>query len=182
MLRKPSSHLLSLFTCALHGGCASTLPPGPGMTVHFSNSKMGKLVGIESAVTATGAAFSNPGGLSPSTNPMHEGKTMGAAPDSRGLPEWVHFTWLEFPYPSISSEPKDYDTWPRKTGRVQVKERVPTEVINEIIQSNKNTPRNQLPDQKLWIYLIWTDAGIKLQWRQKSGCCKLLRSGGDQID
>ena len=182
MLKKPSFHLSTLLTCYLLGGCASTVPSGPGMTVHFSNSKFGKLVDIEFSVTKTGAAFSNPGGLSPSTNPMHEGKTMGAAPDSRGLPEWIDFTWLEFPYPSISSEPKDYNSWPRKTGRVQVKDRVPPDVINEIVQSNKYTPKNQLPDQSLWIYLIWTDTGIKMRWRQESGCCKVLRSGGDQID
>lgn len=170
---------------------------GPGMSVTFSNAIKGKKVDFIEARTASGRGFPNPGSLSPDKNPMTGGKTMGAAPDGRALPEWIEFDWKEWPYPRPKSPPfsdkEATKAWSDeshalskslsiKTERVLVRARVPQDVIDEVMESNRQRQRSKLADKSLEIYFIWFESGIKFRWRLVQGCCKVLREGGDVID
>ena len=165
---------------------------GPGMTVTFRNGTK-KKVDVISAYLPNGARFPGPGSLAPDSNPMAGGKTMGAAPDGRELPEWVEFVWQEWPYPSepAPSDQQAFQAWrskvlalskslPRKTARVPVRSRVPQDVIAEVMEAKRNREPHKLPNKMLWVYFIWYEDGIKFRWRLTSKCCG-ERSGGDEI-
>lgn len=177
------SHLTPLFITSLFFGCVGTPAIGPGMIVHFSNGINGKSVSMDDVKTAGGSAFSNPGSIAPSSNPMHDGKVMGAAPDGRFLPEWVEFTWIETDYPRIRDRTKEeLDALPVKKARISVRQRVPVDVVQNVILSKSERRRGGGEDLSLWVYFVWQDAGVKFRWEEQSGCCKVLRAGGDSID
>ena len=168
---------------------------GPGMIVTFNNGIKGKKVYVIRARTANGVFFPTPGSLGPAKNPMKDGgATMGAAPDGRELPQWVEFEWTEWPYPAPPppTEPSALQAWndrvdlltrtlPHKRARVAVQSRVPQDVIDEVLASNRQRAPRALPDKMLWVYFIWYETGIKLRWKLKSSCCGLLREGGDEL-
>lgn len=182
-------------------GCATHPIVGPGMTVTFNSVSKGKSISITHAVSASGAQFPDPGGLSPDNRPIMNGKimasggkTMGAAPDGRELPEWVEFSWKEtpYPYPEPPSAPEAYAAWsegirkryqllPFKTERVTVRERVPQSVINELMEANRQTKSGKLPEKMLWIYFVWTDSGIKFRWELHERDHETKQMGGDEI-
>lgn len=187
----------ALATVVLCAACAAPRPAaGPGMIVTFNNVIKGKKVDVLQGRTSNGVPFVTPGSLGSSTNPnpMSGGKIMGAAPDGRELPEWVEFEWTEWPYPS-PPQPKDpiaLQAWndrvdflsrtlPRQRARVAVRSRVPQDVVDEVLASNKRTAQNALPDKSLWVYFVWYETGIKFRWILKPGCCKVLREGGDDF-
>ena len=184
-----------LAAIALCTACSVTrLQDGPGMIVTFNNGIKGKKVYVIRARTANGVFFPTPGSLGPDKNPMTGGKTMGAAPDGRELPQWVEFEWTEWPYPAPPppTEPSALQTWndrvdlltrtlPHKRARVAVQSRVPQDVIDEVLASNRQRAPNALPDKDLWVYFIWYETGIKFRWRLLQGCCKMLREGGDEL-
>ncbi len=184
-----------LAAIALCAACSVTrLQDGPGMIVTFSNGIKGKEVDVLRAKTANSIFFPTPGSLGPNKNPMTGGKTMGAAPDGRELPQWVEFEWKvwPYPYPSMPAEPVALQEWrdgvhamsrslPSQTARVAVRSRVPQDVIDEVLASNRKRAPNALPDKDLWVYFIWYETGIKLRWRLLQGCCKMLREGGDEL-
>lgn len=184
--------LPALAACAINPYNAPV--DGPGMIVTFSNGLKGKKVDFIEARTASGRGFPTPGSLGPDKNPMTGGKTMGAAPDGRSLPEWVEFDWKEWPYPRPEMPPfsdkEATKAWsdeshalskslPVKTERVQVRARVPQDVVDEVVASKGTFEAGKPADKKLWVYLIWYKSGIKLRWRITQG--KELRSGGDEI-
>jgi hypothetical protein len=70
---------------------------------------------------------------------------------------------------------------PIQTARVAVRSRVPQDVIDEVLASNRQRAPRALPDKMLWVYFIWYETGIKLRWKLKSSCCGLLREGGDEL-
>jgi hypothetical protein len=72
-------------------------------------------------------------------------------------------------------------TLPHKRARVAVQSRVPQDVIDEVLASNRQRAPRALPDKMLWVYFIWYETGIKLRWKLKSSCCGLLREGGDEL-
>lgn len=166
------------------------------MTVTYSNGMRGKSVDVLNAISAGGQRFPVPGFVAPSrTDPMLRGKVMGAAPDGRALPEWVAFEWKEWPYPYPAMPPisdaeayqkwKDADdslsrTVSRKSQRVLVRDRVPSDVVDAVMQSKQAAPRGKLADKSLWIYFVWFDDGIKFRWKLED-CCNTLRAGGDAI-
>jgi len=184
-----------LAAIALCAACSVTrLQDGPGMIVTFSNGIKGKEVDVLRAKTANSIFFPTPGSLGPDKNPMTGGKTMGAAPDGRELPQWVEFEWKvwPYPYPSMPAEPVALQAWsdgvhamsrslPIQTARVAVRSRVPQDVIDEVLASNRQRAPNALPDKDLWVYFIWYETGIKFRWRLLQGCCKMLREGGDEL-
>jgi hypothetical protein len=190
-------HLLQavcfLAAIALCAACAALRSQqGPGMIVTFSNGIKGKKVDVLRARTANGVFFPTPGSLGPDKNPMTGGATMGAAPDGRALPQWVEFEWKvwPYPYPDMPAEPVALQVWsdgvhalsrslPIQTARVAVQSRVPQDVIDEVLASNRQRAPNALSDKMLWVYFIWYETGIKLRWKLKSSCCGLLREGGD---
>jgi len=184
-----------LAAIALCTACATPRSQqGPGMIVTFSNGIKGKKVYVIRARTANGIFFPTPGSLGPDKNTMTGGKTMGAAPDGRELPQWVEFEWTEWPYPAPPppTEPSALQAWndrvdlltrtlPHKRARVAVQSRVPQDVIEEVLASNRQRAPNALPDKDLWVYFVWYDTGIKFRWRLLQGCCKMLREGGDEL-
>ena len=185
-----------LAAIALCTACAAPRSQqGPGMIVTFSNGLKGKEVDVLRARTANGVFFPTPGSLGPAKNPMKDGgATMGAAPDGRELPQWVEFEWKvwPYPYPAMPAEPVALQAWsdgvhamsralPIQTARVAVKSRVPQDVIDEVLASNRQRAPNALPDKDLWVYFIWYETGIKFRWRLLQGCCKMLREGGDEL-
>lgn len=184
-----------LATIALCTACTAQRPvKGPGMIATFSNGIKGKKLDVLRARTANGVPFPVPGSVSPDKHPMTGGKTMGAAPDGRELPEWEEFEWKvwPYPYPPMPSDPVALQTWsegvhamsrslPIQTARVAVKSRVPQEVLDEVLLSNKNRAPRALPDKLLWVYFIWYESGIKFRWSLEQGCCKVLRAGGDDV-
>ena len=185
----------ALATVVLCAACAAPRPmEGPGMTVTFNNVIKGKKVDVLRAKTSNGVPFPTPGSLGPHQNPMPGGATMGAAPDGRELPEWVEFEWTEWPYPSPPkpTDPVALQEWndrvdllirtlPHKRARVAVRSRVPQDVVDEVLASNKRAAAGALPDEGLWVYFIWYETGIKFRWSLERGCCKVLRAGGDEL-
>jgi hypothetical protein len=186
--------LLSLTT-----GCLPVyVQPGPGMIVTFTSLKKGVSIYIESARLPSGAAFPDAGSFGPDKNWFNSGKTMGAAPDGRQLPEWVEIEWQEPQYPE--QKPEDFPSreayshavrekfqrLPNKTQRVFIRDRVPQEAIEEVLQSKRDAPRGKLPEKMLWVYLVWTDDGIKFRWQverepQAPGEPRVLQAGGDVL-
>ncbi len=104
---------------------------------------------------------------------------MGGVADRRGLPEWVEFTWREYPKPDRERTREELLAQPLRTERVQVRSRIPQLVVDEIVKSKKNRARDKNKDLSLWIYFIFTDTGTKLHWREKDGAWDVIRSGGD---
>lgn len=197
-MNSPAIHLVpALVSAVLCTACATPLAvSGPGMTVMFNNVIKGKKVDVLHANTSNGIPFVTPGSLGSdkSPNPMVGGKVVGAAPDGRELPEWVEFEWTEWPYPAPPkpTEPVALQAWndrvdflihtlPHKNARVVVKSRVPQNVVDEVLASNKRAVPGTVPDEMLWVYFIWYETGIKFRWSLEQGCCKVLRSGGDDL-
>jgi hypothetical protein len=111
------------------------------------------------------------------------------------LPEWVDFEWQEPPYPGLHPENfvnreafstavhNLFNALPVKTQRVQVRDRVPLDVVQEAVNARDQTPRGKVPDKLLWVYFVWTEQGIKFHW-ELIGDTQVapLREGGDDID
>ena len=188
---------IAMLTAAVFcAACAAQRPPdGPGMTVTFSSAIKGKRIHLATAISSSKQNFPNAGAFGPNTNPMTGGATMGAAPDGRELPEWVEFEWTEWPYPApplatdpvslkVSNDRFDFlmRTLQHKTARVPVRARVPQDVVDEVLASNRRRAPRALPDEMLWVYFIWYDSGVKFRWKLKSDCCGLLREGGDDLE
>jgi hypothetical protein len=167
----------------VHGGIQTDDTDGPGMIVTFSSLIEGAVILTDRATLPSGKDFGNPGGFGGrrSTN-WRFGKTSGASGDRRGLPQWVEFVWVESPKGKDHSF-EELKAMPRKTQRVQVRERVPLEAVQEAIESRRNAPRGKMPSKMLWLYFVWTDQGVKFHWSlDESGRLQPLREGGDDID
>ncbi|MES2319826.1 MAG: hypothetical protein V4631_20295 [Pseudomonadota bacterium] len=167
------------------GGCATRSaegPGGPGMIVHFGNALKGRSVQFRSARTSNAIPFPNPGGLSPSSKPLEQGAVMGAAPDGRELPEWIDFTWVEAEYGSTAPFVlEEHRKLPIKSGRVLIRQRIPADVVAEVLASHRGQAANGRKDLRLWVFLIWREDKIAMRWNLEQGCCDVLRSGGDDI-
>lgn len=179
--------LASLLSCLT--ACATPAIEGPGMTVTFNNISKGKSIFFDSLLTASGARFPNPGFLAPSSRPIMNGKimaasgkTMGAAPDGRELPEWVEFEWREPEYRKDDYTREQLKALPHSRARVLVRSRVPQSVIAEVMESNRQRQRGNVPDKMLWIYFVWTDSGIKFRWELDERGHETKQMGGDEIE
>jgi hypothetical protein len=185
MKRRILISLCSMTMLSLMSGCLTEANEGPGMIATFTSLIQGRSISIKSTRLPGGQEFSNPGsfgGRRPS-NWRTSGATMGVAGDRRELPEWVEFEWSEPVYPEDPNQTlEQYRALPRKKERVLVRDRIPREVVQEVNQSRRDAFAGTLPDKKLWVYFVWTDAGIKFHWRLISGASTELRSGGDNID
>ena len=180
MNRRAFAMIVSLLACL--AACATSASTGPGMTVTFRNVIKGKSVDVIRAVSSSGNRFSNPGSLSPEISPLRGGATESAAPDGRTLPEWVEFEWREPGYPEDPKQTlEEYRALPHKSARVSVRDRVPPDVIDEVMESNRKREPHKLPEKSLELYFIWYESGIKFRWELRKGCCDVLRAGGDEI-
>jgi hypothetical protein len=178
---------------------------GPGITVTYNSAIRDKDVDIKNAFLPDGMAFPHGGSIGgPSKandNPLSGGATMGAAPDGRGLPEYIDFEWRESPKSQpdptpmdpVSQAHKDWETkimadfysHPIKKQRVFIRNRIPTEVVNAVIDANRHAPKGRLNEASIQIFFIWTEYGIKLRWqiwhRPPSGVQYYSHQGGDEI-
>ena len=167
----------------LGAGCVEA-GKGPGMVLHFASLKEGVVVVCMGGRLPSGKRFPGPGGLSRTKDWLTGGKTERAAPDGRQLPEWVEFEWTEYASDKDDSV-KELGPLPVHVERVVIRERVPQDVIEEVIRSKLATPPGALPDKSLWLDFVWTDDGIKFHWRLESVKAApeyILRSGGDVLE
>ncbi len=181
---------------------------GPGMILSFGSVIDGKKIEINSATLPNGNSFSNPGAVGGKFDKTREtwrlggvDATMGASGDYRGLPEWVSFEWQELTYPSL--KPTDFPSdvafgkyvddllakAPIKTQRLEIKNRIPQEVVDEVIESKRDTPKGQLSEKVLWLYIFWTPDGMKMRWElrydkghKEGGFGHAIKEGGDDLD
>ncbi len=174
---------LALLAGCVHGGIPADDTDGPGMIVTFSSLIDGAVILTDRATLPNGKDFGNPGGITGrrSSN-WRGGATSGGSGDGRGLPQWVEFEWVESPKGKDHSF-EELKAMPRKTQRVQVRERVPLEAVQEAIESRRNAPRGKMPSKMLRLYFVWTDQGVKFHWALKDwDILQPLREGGDDID
>ncbi|QNA89453.1 hypothetical protein G4G28_14985 [Massilia sp. Dwa41.01b] len=166
----------------LGAGCVEA-EEGPGMILHFASLREGIVINCRGGQLPGGQHFPGPGGLSRTKDWLTGGKTEGAAPDGRQLPEWVEFEWKEYVADKEYSQ-EELGALPRHVERVNIKARVPQDAIDEAIRSRREAPPGKLPDKTLWLYFVWTDGGIKFHWRLESPKVPgyMLRSGGDVIE
>lgn len=175
---------LVLLAC-LTGLIAAAPAVGPGMTVTYNSAINDMEVTIENARLPDGGAFPHGGGIGgksrPNENPLNGGKTMGAAPDGRQLPEYIDFEWRESALEPPDPTPKDpfsqaHEDWktkmmaefyshPIKKQRVYIRSRVPAELVNKVIEQNRHSVKGHGAQASIEIFLIWTDYGIKLRWQ-----------------
>lgn len=173
-------------TMQLSKGESNARSAGPGMIVTYVSTIKGVSVSVKNARLPNGKEFPNSGTFGYAEDILAGGKTEGAAPDGRQLPEWIEFEWSQPPAPEDPRQTlEEYRALPRKTQRVFVRNRVPQDVIDEVIESNRRQQNGRLSDKALWIYFIWTDDGIKLHWRlwyrPAVGAPSFPREGGDPL-
>lgn len=166
----------------LGGGCVEA-DEGPGMVLHFASLKKGVMISSRGGRLPNGTRFPGSGGLGYTKDWLLGGATEGAVPDGRQLPEWVEFEWTEH------LNDKEYvleelRALPVHVQRVIIRGRVPQDVIDEVMRSKREAKPGKLPEKSLWLYFVWTDAGIKFHWRLESPRAPgyMLRSGGDTIE
>lgn len=183
MRRTVIKSLLAGLVGLLGAGCVEAAE-GPGMVLHFASLKEGVVVVCREGKLPSGKRLPGPGALARTKDWLAGGATESAAPDGRQLPEWVEFEWTEH----VSGKEygaEELKALPVHVERVVIRERVPQDVIDEVIRSRRETQPGKLPDKSLWLNFVWTASGIKFHWRlesRKAAPEYLLRSGGDVID
>ncbi|HEX5371986.1 MAG TPA: hypothetical protein VFW84_04570 [Aquabacterium sp.] len=182
-------------------------PPGPGMILKFGSVIEGKRVYVKSSKTTNGQPFSNPGsvggvGTSKWGSWRHIPAAVEAASgDGRDLPEWVEFVWQELEYPGL--QPADFPSDEAyrkhvreefssaliKTQRLEIKSRVPQDVVDEVIESKRHASRGSVAEKSFWVFIFWTPEGIKMRWQlrydpglKQRNFGDVVREGGDDLD
>jgi len=167
----------------LGAGCVEA-GEGPGIVLHFTSLKEGVVIACKGGLLASGKRFPGPSALGRTKDWVTGGATEGAAPDGRQLPEWVEFEWKEY-VAGKDYSPEELKALPVHVERVVIRDRVPQDVIDDVIRSKRATQPGKLPDKSLWLNFVWTDSGIKFHWRlesRKAAPDYMLRSGGDVIE
>lgn len=114
-----------------------------------------------------------------------------SAPDSRTLPEWIDFKWQEMTIPSEKENTLEIDSekvhekfrnTPVKTYRIYVQNKVPQDVIDEILESKRKRGKKKLPKKALNLYFTWVGDEIFLGWEltgeDKNNSQVVLRKDG----
>lgn len=113
------------------------------------------------------------------------------------LPEYIEFKWRSPPTAVPARQPGEsqtayylrsnasYGTLPSKSERIEVRDRIPQEVRDEINGATRNALPHKLPSSVIYLHFIWTDSGVKLHWRLKrskpDGTLMTVRDGGDEL-
>jgi hypothetical protein len=181
--------LMSLITLSCKGD-----EGGPGMILSFGSVINGRSVDLLSAKLPNGDGFPAAGSFGGGgtrkwgTWKNIPTKVMAASGDHRGLPDWVEFEWREPPYPEDPTMSLEtYRALPKKNQKLEIKSRVPQEVVDAVIESKRNAPRGKMAGKSLWLYLFWTPEGVKMRWALKvakdgSGFGPIEQEGGDDLD
>lgn len=174
------SSLVKLFFTTFAGmlTAQAAMAAGPGMTLSYRNVIPGVTVYIENAKTSSGDGLPSPGALAPSPDPMRHGKTM--APTNPGLPEWVEFAWQEWVY-GVDHTKAELDAAPTYQRRVYIRQRIPQDVVDEVIAANRVRKPGTLAEKWLQVYLVWYPGETRLYWELNNKASEVLRSGGDQL-
>jgi hypothetical protein len=174
-------------------GCAMARPTVSSSVV-FVNQQRGADVWVKEVHTSTGARLVSPGILTFSPRPL-VGPTVDGMSFTNELAEWVELKWQVLD-PARAAQTSEWDTLDRaaraayvdaqralpvKSERVPVRSLVPSHVIEEVLNSPARTDVPSLRLKSMWFYLIWTDAGVKLHWEVRQGCCTVLHEGGNHI-
>lgn len=168
--------------CALLASICSTqtaIAAGPGMTLTFRNVTPGITVAFDEAKTSSGKIFPDPGSLTPSRDPMRNGKTMAAVSDNRELPDWVDFAWREWKY-GVSHTREELAAAPAYRRRVYIRQMIPQYVVDEVIAANRARKRGTSAEKWLRVYLVWYPGETKVYW-ELYGASQVLRSGGHEL-
>jgi len=207
---KVYKRLLAVLCCVVGLGQLSACQQdesGPGMIISFGSVISGKRISVNSTKLPNGKPFSSPGSVGGSGTQKWGAwrniptAVMAVSGDYRGLPEWVEFEWQETDYPGL--EPSDfpdraafskyvrdmYAKLPIKTQRLEIKSRIPQEVVDEVIESKRNAKRGELAEKSLWLYIFWTPDGVKMRWalkydegRRQRNFGDTIKQGGDDLD
>lgn len=153
---------------------------GPGMVVSFSNVVPGTTVSIYEAKTASGQPFARPGSLAPGRIPLKNMKTSGGSSDTRELPEWAEFSWWEWEY-KRSYTKEELDRAPSYKRRVPIRDRVPQDVVDEVLASNQAAKKDAPPEKYLELIFVWYPGETRVRWALWSRHSGKLRSGGDEM-
>lgn len=153
---------------------------GPGMTITFDNVIPGIDLGVRSATTAAGDQFPTPGALSPARIPLKNGKTMSGTSDNRELPEWIEFSWKEWERGRKYTN-EELSGIPVHLRRVSVRDRVPRDVVDEVISSKLAAEPGKLSDRYLELFFVWYPSETRFRWAMKNRRSDVLRSGGDAL-
>lgn len=170
---------------------------GPGMIVTYVSTIQGVRIYMDSSRLPGGKDFPNAGSFGYAKDPLAGGATEGAAPDGRHLPEYVDFSWQERKYPAPEQDSTlsiaeanaemlaEFKSLPIKAQRVLIRSRVPQEVVDQVMESNRQKKPGKLAEKALWIYFVWTEQGIKLHWRlwcrPENGPTSFPLEGGDEL-
>lgn len=179
MKRKTILYSIAAVLLALAATLAQPTPADQksfGAALTFTSAIPNKRVHVISAHDDRGQPFPHAGSFGPAADPQNAGKTMGT-PGGYGLPEWVEFQWRERSYPGVEMhEGQSYEAWgalvDKETAKLAIKKQrvyltkhIPPEVAAEIIAAQAAAKPGKLSTKMLFLYLVWTNGGIKVRWR-----------------
>lgn len=160
----------------------------------LSNYRTGVLVTVRGGLTERGESLPFEMVLAEGKNP-YSGKTSSGLGRLERLPEWVDVRWIETgpewnlsreEYKALSKEAwaarmQAYKALPVRVARVEVARHIPEQVLDELKRSPPDPGATTLPLKNLRLYFIWTTEGVKVRWKMREGCCKILYEGGDPL-
>jgi len=176
-------------------GCAGEQKASEfGVTYTLSNYKTRLRVWIEDAYTNRKEKLSLGGVLVSKSNPYHGATSAGLGTRDK-LPEWLEIRWRDggaewdmsnAEYATLDGAAREargkaFEALPIKSAKIAIRNRIPSDVLEELKSSPLDPSRSNLPLKSLSFYFIWTKDGVKLRWRVYEKCCKILYEGGDKI-
>lgn len=142
------------------------------------------------------SGFSGSWAFAYTERPLDGGGLVVTTEREQQLPESINFDWRLFPLSTprklIESDAEYqsrvyliYNALSITRERVEVRQRIPLEVQDEIATATRNLVADKISNSIIYLYFIWTESGIKFYWRlwQKTaaGGGEFTREGGDEI-
>ncbi len=129
-------------------------------------------------------------------HPLDSGGLVVTAEHEPAMPDAVIFDWRLFPLHTprapgeTDAEYKSrvdaiFNALPRKNERIEVRNRIPQEVQDEIAASAREIAADRIANSVIHLYFIWTEDGVKFRWRlwekRNAGSGTFVREGGDEV-
>lgn len=163
-------------------------------TYTFVNYETGVTVAVKNGQTDRGEPLPFRGSLR-SSSKIYSGATSATLGKSGRIPDWVEISWVETrpgwdmsynDYLSLKKEERaerasTYATLPVRSAKIDVRRRIPVEIIEDLNHSRLDHEHANLPPKSLRLYVIWTNEGLKMRWRVYGNSPKVLYEGGDKI-